>query len=937
MRRWFLSYNTHDLPLMQALEGAVRAKESDAHLFFAPKSLRAGGFWMPELAKAIREADVFVLLVGQNGIGPWQTLEYYEAFDRRANEPTFPVILLLLEGQSAPGLPFLRQLHWILTADPASEMSLAQLFAAADGSAAEAHDGLWKHTAPYRGLSAMAESDADFFFGRGRETVEALNALAHSPEKISVLLGNSGVGKSSLAQAGVLAALARQAWPAEAEEAGPWPQAFADSRNWCILKFAPGEEPMRALVEQFLRTWQLEATGPQRAELLALWVSKLVDGAVTLRDLLDATIHRYRDELRQPEPPAFLIYIDQGEELYLRAHAGQRSRFSEVLGVGLRDSRLRVIISLRADFFGEFQKDEPLFSAHRQVNVPPLREEELHKVVSSPVALLGARFEHENDAAFITHRVFEQSTRESGALPLLSYMLDDMWSRMVARGDGVLRLPSAAFDLSGVLVSRANAFLAKHASSETSLQRIFTIKLANVREDSEPTRRRALRSEFSDEEWKLASELADHPNRLLVISNAANGESQAEVAHEAIFRGWDTLREWIASAREFLVWRSSFESSLQGWKAAEGNAKTEALLMGKSLYDATSWLERRGADLRREDKQFIQASINLRKRSKRRWYYGIALLNVILIAAGYSQHPDVRSVVLDQYNWFVFGRPYMMNMVRPRVLSAQAEQALAPLGDFQECANCPKMIVIPAGKFLMGSPADEPDREDSEAEREVTIGRPFAVGQFPVTIAEYKACAAVGGCPAPRGDQWDDGKPPPPGENARPIVNVNWFEAKQYANWLSTMTGKEYRLLTEAEWEYAARGGRSPKTAYPWGREIGVLNANCRRDCGSVWDGQKTSPVGTFKKNDFELFDMAGNVFQWVEDCFAEGKTPVDGTPHLEKDCPNGLARGGSWYTFGVDLRSAYRFKNAFANLSDDLGFRVARTLSQPPNNQVRP
>jgi hypothetical protein len=122
-----LSYNSQDLVLVQALEEALRRKDAEAHIFFAPKSLRAGGYWLPELAKEITESTFFVLLVGEKGLGPWQVAEYYEAIDRRVKEQNFPVVLVLLDGQPAPGLPFLRQLHWIITADPASEQSLAKL------------------------------------------------------------------------------------------------------------------------------------------------------------------------------------------------------------------------------------------------------------------------------------------------------------------------------------------------------------------------------------------------------------------------------------------------------------------------------------------------------------------------------------------------------------------------------------------------------------------------------------------------------------------------------------------------------------------------------------------------------------------------------------------------------------------------------------------
>src|SRR5262249_53174621 len=148
----------------------------------------------------------------------------------------------------------------------------------------------------------------------------------------------------------------------------------------------------------------------------------------------------------------------------------------------------------------------------------PLREAQLREAVSSPAALLSARFETEVLAADIARRTAEESAKDAGALPLLSYLLDDMWSQMVKRGDATLRLPAAAIELGGVLAERGNAFLAHHPGSEDALRGLLTLKLAAVRESGEPTRRPAPRSEFTDEEWRLVSELADHPNRLLVTA-----------------------------------------------------------------------------------------------------------------------------------------------------------------------------------------------------------------------------------------------------------------------------------------------------------------------------------------------------------------------------------------------------------------------------------
>ena len=288
--------------------------------------------------------------------------------------------------------------------------------------------------------------------------------------------------------------------------------------------------------------------------------SLLRDGKAMLRDLLDATERRYK-ELDRTKPPAFLLYVDQGEELYVRAEERQRQRFSEVIAQGVADPRLYILMSMRADFLGELQKDEPLYKVHRQIDVPPLREAELREVVSRPAELLSARFETAGLADIITRRTAEDSVKDVGALPLLSYTLDDMWTQMVKRDDGVLRLPAQSFELGGVLVDRADAFLAGHPKSQDELRRIFTLKLATVREGEEPTRRRALRSEFSDEEWRLVCELADHPNRLLVTATPEGGETYAEVAHEAIFRRWDKLRDWIAAEREFLAWKTGLEAA----------------------------------------------------------------------------------------------------------------------------------------------------------------------------------------------------------------------------------------------------------------------------------------------------------------------------------------------------------------------------------------
>ena len=915
---------------MQAFESALQRKDADARFFFAPKSLRAGGFWLPELAQEIAEATAFILLVGERGIGPWQAMEYYEALDRRVKQLDFPVVLLLLEGQPAPGLPFLRQLHWVITPDATSQKSLTLVMEAAAGGGVPPGE-LWRHTAPYRGLSAMTEPDADYFFGRGDETAEVIGALAATPDQLPIVLGNSGVGKSSIAQAGVLAALMREAWPETVETAERWPQAFSESRHWCFLRLKPGTEPVRALIEPFLWTWQFDAVDPKRAELLSSWVSGLIQGKVTLRDLLDATEARYHDELHQPKPPAFLLYIDQGEELYIRAEERQRHRFSEIVARGLSDPRLRAMMSMRADFFGDLMKDEALYAVHRLIKVPPLREAQLREVVSRPAELLSARFETEELADIITRRTAEDAVKDVGALPLLSYTLDDMWKHMIEWGDGVLRLPAQSFELGNVLVDRADTFRASHPNAEDQLRRIFTLKLATVREGEEPTRRRAFRSEFTDEEWRLVTELADHPNRLLVTATPEGKEAYAEVAHEAIFRRWGKLRDWIAAEREFLAWKTGLEAARRAWQGTSDSSKDDALLMGVALAQAQSWLGKRREDLPVVDRNFIDQSTKRESKVRARTRRAQALIYVLLVGIILGLIGLInRAYIEEQVNWYWTMRPYMVAQVRPYVLSPDAERALTSGQTFRECAkDCPEMVVVPAGEFMMGSPPTEKHRmPDVGPQHRVTIARPFAVSKYDVTFNDWDACVSVGGCS--REDRAGDVDW---GRDTRPVIYVSWDDAQQYVAWLSQMTGKPYRLLSDAEFEYAARAGT--QTVYPWGDDIGKNKANCD-GCGSQWTGSagtwQTAPVGSFAANRFGLYDMVGNVWKWVQDCYHPNYNgaPTDGSTWTGGDCTARVVRGGSWSDGPENVRPAFRDRVSSNDRNYTLGFRVGRTLVVP-------
>ena len=245
---------------------------------------------------------------------------------------------------------------------------------------------------------------------------------------------------------------------------------------------------------------------------------------------------------------------------------------------------------------------------------------------------------------------------------------------------------------------------------------------------------------------------------------------------------------------------------------------------------------------------------------------------------------------------------------------------------FRDCDTCPEMVVIPAGTFTMGSPAWEAGRFGNEGPRHEVTLRPFALGVTEVTFDEWDACVRGGGCNGYRPD--DEGW----GRRARPVINVNWNDARAYVGWLSESTGAAYRLPSESEWEYAARGGTT--TPFHTGSTISTDQANYNGNhvYGYGRRGrhrQRTTPAGTFAPNEFGLYDVHGNVLEWVQDCRHDYiGAPSDGTAwERGEDCRVHVLRGGSWSVSPRLLRSASRNNYSTGTRNDRAGFRVSRTL----------
>ncbi|NQU60780.1 MAG: formylglycine-generating enzyme family protein [Rhodospirillales bacterium] len=246
---------------------------------------------------------------------------------------------------------------------------------------------------------------------------------------------------------------------------------------------------------------------------------------------------------------------------------------------------------------------------------------------------------------------------------------------------------------------------------------------------------------------------------------------------------------------------------------------------------------------------------------------------------------------------------------------------LKPGQVFKDCPECPELVVIPAGIFIMGLNGKKKSQKPAHR---VNITKPFAMGRFEIKFSEWLACADDGGCQhRPDDHKW--------GRKGRPVINVTYFDAMEYLSWISKKTGQVYRLPSEAEWEYADRGGST--SLWWWGDKVGKNHANCK-DCKSKWSDGGTephgsAPVGSFKANPFGLYDTAANVFEWVQDCWNKTHkgAPTDASARMQGNCRYRVIRGGSFYYYSKVAKAAYRAKNPPGVKSYWLGFRVLREI----------
>jgi formylglycine-generating enzyme required for sulfatase activity len=655
--------------------------------------------------------------------------------------------------------------------------------------------------------------------------------------------------------------------------------------------------------------------GARPVEMLAECLARGFDARMA--DVIDE-LARGDDRLRfwlrerKADDTAFLLAIDQFEELFTFAEADECRRFDRLLAAALGDPDcpLFVLSTVRADFLDRFGEDAPdltraLNHAGKRWTLAPIGEAGLREVIDGPARLSGL------DVDAVREAMLAEARGEPGALPLVENALDWLWHR---RENGRLsgRLFTDHGGLAGILSRSADDLLdGLGQQRDRALELLFRL----VKVDPEGVRHARQRI-GRDEAVAIAgggeaglaavSRLSGQrrpddgkqagPLRLITVGD----DGAVNLIHETLIRSkgldvagkpqpyWPTLWKYIEKNKERAARRERLHLMAREWKDRKGFSR----LMG--LAGWSSLLGFRG----------LAAPGSLERRYLG-WSRARAVVEVGALVA-------MLAIIGESVSWAVDrGMPFSGIIERWGYTLGLAKPPL------------PRLVEIPAESFRMGSERDK----FTKLVHPVTFARSFSLGATEVTFREWDACVADGGCDYRPADQgW--------GRETRPVINVSWQDAQHYAAWLSGKLRATCRLPSEAEWEYAARAGTTTEYALPApdGSDdiAGKGLANCA-DCGSEWDLRQTAPVtgaGKFRPNRWGLYDTHGNVWEWVEDCWHDNYTgvPDDGRAWQGEhavECPSRVVRGGSW-DFSRDFaRAAYRGWFRPLDRSVHLGFRV--------------
>jgi KaiC/GvpD/RAD55 family RecA-like ATPase len=577
----FISYHWRDHADAEKL--ARRMRERGLSVFVDRWYFSPGQSWPGRLEEILAAAGAVAVCVGANGLGAWQQREQHLALDRQAREPGFPVIPVLLPG-SQPPLGLLRLNTWVDLRHGTEGPTLDLLAAAArretptDAVVAESR-GARASICPYRGLLPFREEDTDFF--RGRELVsERLRAMVAAKSVVAVV-GASGSGKSSLVRAGLIPSLRGGEKPV-----------------WEVATMVPTDRPLQALAEALIDLLQPGTGGVDRLAAIARLGAGLADRSLALRDLVGEVLRV------QVGTDRLLLLVDQWEELHtLCADEAERQRFVATLLEAVERAPLSLVLTLRGDFYGSALSLRVLAEALQDavVNLGPMTQQELARAVAEPAERARLRFE-----GGLVERILDDVGQEPGHLPLLEFLLEELWR--TRRGD--LLHHEAYVKLGGVrgaLTARAEALYQQFGDTEKVLARRLLMRLVRLGSGPDDTRRPAPMPSADDAEGRVAQQLVTA--RLLVFSRAEGSDRQIlEVAHEALIRGWDRLRQWLDADRELLRTRERVAAAASQW-LADGRAEDRLLPPGRPLEEGRELLRGRRAELEPDSVELVEASL----------------------------------------------------------------------------------------------------------------------------------------------------------------------------------------------------------------------------------------------------------------------------------------------------------------------------------------
>jgi formylglycine-generating enzyme required for sulfatase activity len=734
-------------------------------------------------------------------------------------------------------------------------------------------EALWRGN-PYRGLDPFREEDAPVFFGRGAETDALVSRIGSTDAPVIAVIGASGSGKSSLVGAGLLPRLA----------AG----AFLGSVDWVAVRFTPaeaGDDPFRALAERLVPRMGKAAEMP-------------ADLAIRLRSEPSA-IEGIAEKVLAGRPASaqLILFADQFEELFTaRVAEHHRAPFIALVDTIAASHRVRLVLTLRADYYEHCTRFERLAERLRAGSFPLAVPGtcSLATMIERPARAAGL----EPDPKLVDTILKETST-EPGALALMEFTLERLYDaraghRLTLESYRTLQGVGGAIEVQGERAVRD----AEGRVDEVALGRVFHA-LADVDETGGAVRKRARLDELVPAERALVERLVKA--RLLVTDRDAAGVPYVEVAHEAVLRHWPRFRDWLDANRDFILWRRRLRVWLEGG----------SLLRDAPLAEAKNWLAERSEELEDDEREFIGKSLAAMRRRKGVLWGSMASVLVLLSALSLWQY---------------------------RELEAEWERR-RPI--FRE----EDWILIKPGQFDMGSPdADTEAAPDEKPPHPVRISKAFKLDRREVTFEEYDRFVYATGRRPPSDAGFGAGLSDE--ERRRlPVINVSYEDAVAYAEWLSEQTGKRFRLPREAEWEYAARAG-TPYRRF-WGDDpsqackyANVFDKRNQKKLsaryGISWEPHdcedpypEFAPVGSFDPNSWGLYDMLGNVWEWVQDCYHNSYkgVPADGSAWEKEGCALRVFRGGSWYNRPEHVRTAFRDGDEPDFRNFDLGFRLAQDL----------